>query len=299
MSAARQFDLLEQLLLHPRLTAQELADRLGVSERTIYRDVEVLSAAGVPLCACPGKGGGFALLEHYLPDRALLTPQEQCRLVSALKEMTGPEGEPSLAKLRLLFRPQDPDWLAVEPGLWTSPRHKARFELLRQAIVERHQVVFDFLDPAGIPAGRRVLPARLVCQGGMWSLQGYCLEEEDYSLFPLSRITCLEDTGDVFHRPLTPPALEEQAALPPLFRVTAHLRFSPAAAPRLLDELDGESPVVPLADGSLLVTLVCPQGSWLLSYLLSFGPQVEVLSPQWLSDALTQAGADIARGGGT
>ena len=73
MSQGRLFEIVYLLLEKGKLSAPELAKRFEVSVRTIYRDVDALSAAGVPIYATPGRAGGVALMDHYMLSRAALS----------------------------------------------------------------------------------------------------------------------------------------------------------------------------------------------------------------------------------
>ena len=104
MSAGRLFQIVYLLLKHGRMTAEALAAQLEVSVRTVYRDIDALSAAGIPVFTTQGKGGGVSLMEGYVLDRATFTEEEQRRLLTALQSMPGQENDDTLTKLSALFR---------------------------------------------------------------------------------------------------------------------------------------------------------------------------------------------------
>lgn len=85
MKNSRLFEMLYLLVERRSITARELAERLEVSERTIYRDVDALSAAGIPVFTQKGQGGGIRLMEQFVLDRALLSQEEQDEILFALQ----------------------------------------------------------------------------------------------------------------------------------------------------------------------------------------------------------------------
>ena len=141
---------------------------------------------------------------------------------------------------------------------------------------------------------RQVLPARLVYRQGAWYLQGFDLEREEYRLFPLSRLEEPAISLEVFRRRLEPPEVGPAGPIPPLFRVEARLRFSPALALRVYDEFDRDHIRVQ-PDGTLLVEAVFPREPWLEGWLLSFGPGLEVLAPEGLRRELARLAGEVAR----
>ena len=296
MSADRLFQMVYLLLEHGRLTAGQLAEKLEVSTRTIYRDVDALSAAGVPICTVQGKGGGVSLMDGFVLDRAAFTEEEQCQLLSALRALPGVWDSAALTKLSALFRQSGQEgWLQVHLSRWGDSRgDDALFTALRRAILDRWEVTFRYASSQGTTLPRRALPARLVYKGQGWYLQAFDLDREDYRTFRLSRMLDLTVTDRQFHRSLSPPDIDFGGEIPPLFRLECVLRFSPALAYRVYDEFD-RGCVTALADGRLEVRAVFPEDQWLYGYLLSFGAGVEIVSPAALRRRMAQLGREICQ----
>mgnify|MGYP006072925409 CR=1 FL=1 len=295
MSNRRLFQIVYLLLERGRLTAPQLARELEVSVRTVYRDVDALSAAGVPIYTAQGCGGGVSLMEGYVLDRAAFTPEEQQLLLAALQSLPDQEGRQTLTKLSALFHRREESWLKISLTRWGDgpQRDDALFGQLRDAILSRHPVRYTYLSSQGEAAPRQAVPARLVYKGQAWYLQAFDLNREDYRTFRLTRMLGLQISPEVFHRKLEPPEADFSGEIPPLFRVEARLRFSSALAWRVYDEFDREHVTVQ-PDGSLVVEAVFPQGQWLEGWLLSFGPGVEVLAPDSLRARLAALAGEIA-----
>lgn len=300
MSVNRMFQIIYLLLRHQRMTAAQLAERFEVSVRTIYRDLDALSGAGIPIYAVPGRGGGVALMDHYVLDRAAFSEEEQQQLLTALQSLPGDArlgAEETLEKLSGLFRRREPDWLQVDMSRWGSAGvDNAKFAALRRAILERKTVAFTYVSANGPAARRRALPARLVFKGRAWYLQAFCLEREAYRTFKLSRLLELAVLDETFERALDPPPIDTESSGGAPW-VPLRLRFSPAMAFRVYDEFD-ESCVRREPDGALLVSVTFPEDAWVYGYLLSFGVGVQVLEPEGLRRRLGLLALEIYRSSG-
>ena len=115
MQTDRLFQILYLLLGGRQVTARELAERFEVSPRTIYRDIDLLSAAGVPVYGDRGRGGGLRLLPGFVLDRTALTRQQQDDILFALQSLkqTGAQDEQgTLQALAALFQREPEDWNA-------------------------------------------------------------------------------------------------------------------------------------------------------------------------------------------
>ncbi len=293
MADSRLFRLLYLLLEHRQMTAGELAQRLEVSTRTIYRDVDALSQAGVPIYATQGKGGGVALMDHYTLDRAAFTEEEQAHLLTALRSMPDSLGGAEIAtKLAALFQPSQPDWLQVELTPWQSQWPQGNFGFYKNASLSRHILEFTYISAYSAARRRRVLPVRLVFKSRTWYLQGWCLEKSAWRTFRLSRVLDVSDTGETMEPLGAPPEIESGFGGQSVAPIT--LRFSPAMAYRVYDEFDPKD-IQREEDGALRVNVPFPVDGWLYGYLLSFGVGVEVLEPEYLQGQLALLGREIYR----
>lgn len=164
MHTGRLFEIVYLLQSRPRMTARELAERFEVSVRTIYRDIDALSAAGVPVYAARGGGGGVGLLPGYVLDRSLLTDGEQDEILYALRAMAAAGmGGAALEKLAGLFQKSGDGWLEVDFSPWGSgPAEKRVFATLKTAILSRREIAFDYYSARGEKSRRTAQPVKLV-----------------------------------------------------------------------------------------------------------------------------------------
>jgi predicted DNA-binding transcriptional regulator YafY len=261
------------------LTAGALAERFEVSARTIYRDVEALSAAGIPVYMIKGRGGGIALTPGFALGKALLTEGERVDVLTSLKALgsVAPgESDGALKKLGALFGSVGADWIEVDFSSWSDPRGVAEaFSLIKSAILERRVVAFVYSSGKGETAMRTVEPLKLCFKGQAWYLYGYCRDRKDARLFKLSRMKNLVRTEQVFLRDCPPRALDV-SPLPQGEMVEVMLRLPAEMAFRVYDEFERHEP---LEDGAFLVRTRLPRGEGLFQYILSFGEHGEVLEP--------------------
>ena len=136
-----------------------LAERFEVSTRTIYRDIEVLSSAGVPVYTNKGNSGGISLLEDYTLNKALLSKKESEGLLLAIKAMGAtsyPEADAIFEKIGSIFKSNKAhDWIEVDFEGWSSKvNEQDRFSKIRDAIINKNVISFDI--ELGIPVSEAV-----------------------------------------------------------------------------------------------------------------------------------------------
>ena len=281
MSVSRMFEMLYILLERDRVTAAELARRLEVSVRTVYRDAQALCEAGVPLYAERGRDGGLSILPGCKLSRALLTEQERSGVLSALRAMqqTGADDGQTLRRLSAFWGGDAPDWVRIDLADW-SGKQDALIGTIKAAILGRQRLGFDYCGESGSPSSREVCPFTLWFKGRSWYLLAYCLSREAMRTFKLSRIRRVKPLEGGFpeqayaaHRAYAPEIIADSTPLVPLT-----LRVDGCMAFRVLDDFLEEE-ITRLPDGSFLIRTAFPPGGWVISLVLSNGGHAEVLEP--------------------
>ena len=265
-------------------TTKELAERFGVSRRTILRDVEVLSSAGVPVYTNKGNGGGIALLEDYSLNKTIMSANEAEGLLLALKTLqttSYPEADMLLDKMGALFKHASAaDWVSIDFSPWGSkPNEQNKFTNIKKAILERRVVVFDYISSEGSKSYRRIEPLQLSYKGQAWYLVGFCLVRQDFRVFRISRVKNLEVTEDTYERrDYTNFSVEKQIENE-RSEVRIRLRFQPEVLYRVYDGFMDEI-LARNEDGTCEVELHMLEDEWIYGFILSFGCYVEVLEPE-------------------
>lgn len=287
MQESRLFKILYYLLGKEKVTAPQLAEEFEVSVRTIYRDIDALSSAGIPIYCTQGKGGGISLLDGYVIDKSFISPNEQQLIMASLQSLTAvsqqigqkEEGD-LLIKLQALFKHTNPDWIQVDFSRWGSfNSDNQKFDLIKSGIFNRQLLTFRYVSSYGETGFRKVKPLKICCKSSSWYLQSYCMEKEDFRTFKINRMSELALTDEYFEPGLTPPLLEisnEEAGYPHI-----KMRFKKEIAYRAYDEFD-KSVMEEEENGDIIVNIHLPDGAWLYSYLLSFCGYVEILEPDYV-----------------
>lgn len=276
----RLFEIIYILLENKTVTAGKLAEHFEVSARTIYRDVEMLSAAGIPVYMSKGKGGGISLLPGFVLSKTILTENEKTDILSSLKalsKVTPDDTNSALKKLSGLFGKANTEWVEVDFTSWNDPRSKAElFHTLKSAILDKHVMTFQYASGKGETLTRQVEPLKLCFKGQAWYLYGYCRTRQDFRFFKLRRIKNLSMTDEYFDRDC-PPVVISETDDPGRKLTELTLRLSKEMAFRVYDEFEDFEQT---EDGAFIVRQIMPHGDWLYQYISSFGEYCEVLEPQ-------------------
>lgn len=316
MRASRLLAILILLQLRRRVTAAALAAEFEVSQRTIYRDVDALSAAGIPVYGDTGPGGGFQLLDGYRtrltgigPDEAEAIPviglpaaaaalgigpaaaRARDKLLASL-----PAASLALAgRMGERFHVDMVDWYRAEAGLPLLPE-------LARAVLESRPASIRYTSWRGT-GERRIEPLGLVLKGGAW----YCVArlKGRPTIFRVAAIRSLEIEEAAFERPTDFDLAREwrqsldrfEAELRPR---KARLRAS-ATGRRWLAELGAfaEHAVAaagpPDADGWAEIDLPVEGDAYAARMLIGFGEELEVLEPAGLRTEIGRLATEVRR----
>ncbi len=287
------------LVNRKKVKAQELADLLDVSIRTIYRDVETLSFAGIPVVSQQGANGGISLIDGYRVDKQVLTKDELASLSVAIKSVLtsyeDPHAEAVLEKLAGVADDkvrQSVDQVFIDLSPWgQNEMLKEQLTLLKKAIDVRHCVSFSYSTSEGRQTNRRIEPHTLVQKGRMWYVYGYCRLRNTFRLFKISRMRGLREEKESFERkPLQLSELPwDKEWHQPQNLVNLTLSFEPQMV-TIIEDMFGADRV---DREHSIVTLLLPEDEWLYGYLLSFGHRIKVLDPPHIRKILKERAEEI------
>jgi predicted DNA-binding transcriptional regulator YafY len=278
------------LINRPIITAKELSERFDVSIRTIYRDIESIAAAGIPVTACNGKGGGYCLMENYRVDRQLLSLDDMLSILTALKgintSLNNSDIDNTIEKIESLV-PDDKvplvrqhfENIIIDLSPWYNETgNKLLLEQLNRAIAQNHLISFNYRNLKGEESLRKVEPMTLILKTWCWYCFGFCTDKNDYRLFRLSRINQFSMLDQTFKRRemrfVDTELLKEDSRT----AVSLQLRFSPDAL-SIIEEHFGSHPRTIDNEGYFVITVEYPEDEWVYSSILGYGDKCEVLSP--------------------
>ena len=291
MQESRLFRILYYLLDKGHATAPELAEKFEVSVRTIYRDVDAISSAGIPIYVTTGRNGGIQFLDDYVLDKSFFSDSEKLEILSSLQSLSAvqyPEVDTILNKLGAIFQTSLTDWIDVDFSRWGSVAENENrlFRLLKQAIFENREITFDYYNATGESGKRNVYPYKLVYKDKAWYLYAFCLLRNENRLFRFSRIKNLiltevrfERKADIDQYHSVFPMPEEIGDL-----IDLELEFTLDVGYRLFDTLDDTA--ITQHENGYTVKLTLPENNWLYDFLMSFGNKVTIIQPKSIRQTL-------------
>lgn len=282
MKLDRLIGILSVLLQKETVTAPYLAEKFEVSRRTINRDIEALSLAGIPVVTKQGAHGGISIMANYKIDRTLLSAHEMQDILAGLRSLDSVHGTRQYEQLMEKLSAGSSDFLAgnqsvlIDLSSWYKDSLSPKISIIRSSIELRHKVTFYYYSPHG-EQQRTVEPYYLIFRWSSWYLWGFCESRQDFRLFKLNRMTDLKMSECSFIQRAAPlPDLRNEQIFPG--GISVKILFEPSCKWRLIEEFGAESFQVQ-EDGRLLFSLDFTNRENLFSWIMTFGERAELLEP--------------------
>jgi predicted DNA-binding transcriptional regulator YafY len=297
MRIDRMLAIVVLLLNKQRISARELAGRFEVSIRTVYRDIDAINLAGIPIVSYSGNSGGFGIMDNYKLDRQLLSLNDMKSILTALKGINTTLEDQYLTsaidkittlvpkdKTEELNRHCSNVIIDILPWAYNESQRQI-IKSLNIAIKESILASFDYKNLRGERQRRTVEPMSLVFKGYSWYLFGYCRMREDYRMFRITRMKDLSVSNDKFERKDFSYFDISQGGNESKTSIDIKIKFSSEIKDNIEERFDNDG-IEYLEDGSMIVSMKMPEDHWVYSYILSFGEYAEVLEPVHLRDII-------------
>ena len=293
------------LLEKDRIGAQELADMFEVSPRTIYRDIDTINMAGIPIRSVSGVGGGFEIMPNYKIDKNVFSTADLSAILMGLSSLSdmirGNELINALAKVKS-FIPADQasdielktNQICIDLSTWIGNRNTQSYlETIKTALQDHRLVSFEYIAHHGKKTTRTVEPYQLVLKSGHWYFQGYCLVRSDFRLFRLSRISNLHmETEHFTPRDYQKPVLDFEEMLQSM-QIPIKIRIHKSIMDRVLDYCTYEH-FSPAGGEYYMVDFPFIENEYYYDILLSFGDKCECIEPLNIRAEMKRRIHDIA-----
>ena len=280
MQESRLFKIIYYLMENGKSTAPELAEKLEVSIRTIYRDIDIISSVGVPIYVTTGRNGGIQIDDSFVLDRLILSDKEKEDIITALKSVSivDDHNSDTLSKLSAIFNTKNEDWLEVDFSRWgNKAQDNTMFQKLKEAIISRKMLCIVYANTRGEVIERVICPLKMVYKAKNWYIKSFCMNKSDFRIFKLTRIIQARDMEKNF----SPMEFPQEKKEMKVNYENVILRFPQRMAYRIYDEFEVDE-INQDDNGDFIICAPMPIDEWLIGYLLSFGSKVCIIEPKYL-----------------
>lgn len=288
MQINRLFEIVYLLLEKNAITAKELSEHFGVSVRTIYRDIDILSTANIPIYTNKGKGGGIHLLDNFILDKSILSEEEQNQILFALQSLekldTNNEKK-ALEKMSMLFHKKTKNWIEVDFSNWGNDQtQNQKFETIKQAILNKKVLECIYFNSYGKETKRPIEPLQICFKDKAWYIKAYCRLKQDYRIFKITRIKEVKMLEETFERELPQKQEEKDSNLK---IISLELEIAKEKTYRVYDEFEKEN-IKENEEGNFIINIDYPENDWVYEYILSFGEHIKVIAPEYAKNKIKE-----------
>ena len=197
MKTDRLLSIVIYLLNHDIASAAKLAARFEVSKRTILRDIEHISLAGIPIQSHPGAKGGYSIMEGYKLDGRIVNDDVMTTITTALQGLLSAYDNKryneALEKISSTFQQKQIQNIFLDFGAsGENEEIQTRLKILENAMNVKYAVEISYENAMGYASRRLVEPIALNYRWYAWYLLAFCTSKKDYRIFKVARISKLE-----------------------------------------------------------------------------------------------------------
>ncbi len=305
MKIDRLVSIIMVLLDKKRMGAQELADMFEVSTRTIYRDIDAINIAGIPIRSISGVGGGFEIMPEHKIDKKVFSTADLSAILMGLSSLSnmvrGDELVNALAKVKS-FIPAEKvkdieiktNQICIDLSPWMGNQNiQPYLEMIRTAIQDCKLLSFGYTAHHGNKTVRIVEPYQLVLKSSHWYFYGYCYTRNDYRLFRLSRLSGLKMIQETFFpRDYQKPILNFEEILVAM-QTEVKIRIHKSILDRVLEYCTYDH-FTPDGDEHYFVSFPFVENEYYYDILLGFGDKCECIEPPHIRKEMKRRIYDIA-----
>ncbi|WP_313164967.1 YafY family protein [Sedimentibacter sp.] len=296
MKIDRLLGIITILLQCDKTTAPELAKRFEVSRRTIYRDIDDICKAGIPIITVQGGDGGISISDGYKLDKSVLTVDELQSIITGLKSLGSVSDTTRIERLINKLSPESEAVVSMKESILIdlSSHYKSslseKITMLKTAISENKLVSFDYYSEKG-QTNRTIEPYFLTFKWTAWYVFGYCRDKNDYRLFKLNRLWSNRIIDDAFiPREIPVKELDFDDYFADSNKIT--IIFDKSLEYRLIEEYGPECYEV-TEDGSLKFTAGYTNKDYILSWILGFGDKARIVEPTDMAEEIKEKAKNI------
>ena len=291
------------LLSKRRVSAREIADRYEISVRSVYRYIDELSIAGIPVEGARGKYGGIYIADTFKLPTGFFSREEYAAAINAMSAMLGQVKDEKLAsaleKLNAQLKLERQDIsvcgnIIVDGGGWGSGRKfNDKLQVCEKAVEDKSSIFIDYISRDGEHSKRVIDPYVLIFKQNVWYVYAFCHTKQDFRTFKVGRIKNASFTGRSFEkREFTRADIPLDFTYDEEKLVEVALEISKESLPDA-EEWLGIDCIEPRGD-KFVANVSLPDDDGLINKILSYGGGVKVISPENINQKVKATAQKIA-----
>jgi predicted DNA-binding transcriptional regulator YafY len=287
--------ILIQLLGKKCVSAKYLAEKFGVSVRSIYRYIDAIDAAGVPIYTVRGNNGGFSIVDTYKLPSTFLTKKEYDVTINALTGLSDALYNTTLQnvidKLKAVCKTQISGFdissgnLIIDGGSWGDTNgYKLKLQIIQQAIESGRKLLINYHDRNGSKTERIIEPHIVVFKQGLWYVYAFCHLRQEFRFFKTGRIEYANLLSETFERrPIKKEDLPFDYWHDSVIAEEVVMEISTEILSDIQEWVGVEN--ISIENGKHVARVSLPYEQGLITKIMSFGAGIKVISPQKLIDS--------------